>query len=233
MKLALLGDIHGNHQALQAVLSAASLCGVERLLITGDLVGYYFRPLSVLGLLEPWCRHIVRGNHEDMLNRARCDPLFLAQVDVRYGYGLRCALEQLDDQQLDDLCALSSTLELEVEGCKMLLCHGSPWDADTYVYPDASSSLLERCAIQEFDLVILGHTHYPMRHTIGNTLVVNPGSVGQPRNRRPGASWAIFDTTSRVLEFRQEHYDSSALVQECRERNPELPYLADVLMRLN
>lgn len=231
MKLALLGDIHGNHLALQAVLRAASSSGVEKLLVTGDLVGYYYAPLQVLELLEPWDKHMVRGNHEDMLNVARTDLAFLAQVDARYGTGLRTAIEQLAGEQLDELCSLPHPLELSINGCRILLCHGAPWDNDQYVYPDAQPRVLDRCAVQEFDLVVLGHTHYPMRHQIGKTLVVNSGSVGQPRNRQPGAHWAIFDTADRSLQFHQEAYDSSVLVQECQERHPELPYLADVLIR--
>lgn len=231
MKLALLGDIHGNHLALQAVLAAASLSGVEKLLITGDLVGYYNAPLMVLEMLQSWDRHVVRGNHEDMLNAARSDSAFLAQVDARYGSGLRTAIEQLDTQQLDELCNLPHPLELVIDGCKILLCHGAPWDNDQYVYPDAQPDLLEHCAMPEFDLVVLGHTHYPMQQKIGRTLVVNPGSVGQPRNRQPGAHWAIFDTVSQNLEFRQEQYDSSVLVQECQQRHPEIPYLSEVLTR--
>lgn len=231
MKLGLLGDIHGNDFALQAVLAAASSCGVEKLLITGDLVGYYYAPLKVLDLLQPWDRHVVRGNHEDMLNTARSDPEFLAQMDARYGTGLRAAIEQLGMQQLDELCNLPHPLELDIDGCRILLCHGAPWNIDQYVYSDAQPALLERCAIQEFDLIVLGHTHYPMLHQIGKTLVVNPGSVGQPRNRQPGAHWAIFDTVNRSLEFRQEQYDSSALVRECQQRHPELSYLAEVLIR--
>lgn len=231
MKIALLGDIHGNHLALQQVIAAASGAGVEKLLVTGDLVGYYFAPLKVLELLKPWDRHVVRGNHEGMLNAARTDPAFLAWVDARYGTGLRIAIEQLDDETLDALASLPTSLELSIDGCKILLCHGAPWDNDFYVYPDAQPALLERCALQEFDLVVLGHTHYPMCHQIGRTLMVNPGSVGQPRNRKPGASWAVFDTVSRKLEFRTEHYDLSDLVLECKRRHPELPYLSEVLLR--
>lgn len=231
MKLALLGDIHGNHLALQAVLAAASSSGVEKLLITGDLVGYYDAPLIVLEMLQSWDRHVVRGNHEDMLNAARSDSAFLAQVDARYGSGLRTAIEQLDTQQLDELRNLPHPLELVIDGCKILLCHGAPWNNDQYVYPDAQPDLLEHCAMPEFDLVVLGHTHYPMQQKIGRTQVVNPGSVGQPRNRQPGAHWAIFDTVSQNLEFRQEQYDSSVLVQECQQRHPEIPYLSEVLTR--
>lgn len=232
MKIGLLGDIHGNHLALQAVLAAASSSGAEKLLVTGDLIGYYYAPLQVLELLRPWDSHVVRGNHENMLNTARTDSAFLAQVDARYGSGLRIAIEQLGEQQLDALCNLPHPLELAINGCKIMLCHGTPWDNDQYAYPDAQPELLERCAVSGFDLVVLGHSHYPMQKKIGKTLVVNPGSVGQTRNRQPGAHWAIFDTTSRNLEFRQEQYDSFALVREAQQRHPELPYLADVLIRI-
>lgn len=231
MKLGLLGDIHGNAPALEVVLTAAATSGVEQLLLTGDLVGYYFYPLRVMELLHSWDRHVVRGNHEDMLNVARTDPVFLAQVDKRYGTGLRVAIEQLDAHQLDELCALPHPLDLNIDGCRVLLCHGAPWDIDQYVYPDAGPEQLERCALPELDLVVMGHTHYPMTHQIGKTLVVNPGSVGQPRNREPGASWAIFDTVSRNLEFHIEHYDTEAIVKECEQRHPELPYLSEVLLR--
>ncbi len=231
MRIGLIGDVHGNHLALQTVLAAASLSGVEALLITGDLVGYYDAPLAVLNMLQPWVRHVVRGNHEDMLKAARSDDKFLAQVDARYGTGLRSAIEQLSEQQLDDLCSLPHPLELVIDGCKILLCHGAPWDNNQYVYPNAQPDLLERCALQEFDLIVLGHSHYPMGHQIGKALVVNPGAVGQPRNRQPGAHWAVFDTTNRSLEFYNEDYDSSALVQECKQKHPELPYLADILIR--
>ncbi len=231
MKLALLGDVHGNHRALKAVLSAASLSGVESLLITGDLVGYYDAPLAVLEMLRSWKHYLVRGNHEDMLKVARSDDDFLAQVDAKYGTGLRSAIEQLTDKQLDELCNLPHPLELEIEGCKILLCHGAPWDNNQYVYPDAKPELLERCAIQDYDLIVLGHTHYPMSYRTGKTLVVNPGSVGQPRNGQPGAHWTIFDTKTHNLEFCNEAYDYCALVQECKEKTPELPYLAKILTR--
>lgn len=233
MKLALLGDIHANDYALQAVLDAASTLGIEKILITGDMVGYYYAPLRVLELLSTWDKHIVRGNHEDMLNTARSDPAFLAQVDVRYGFGLRAVLEQLNGQQIDELCGLPHPMELVINDCKILLCHGAPWNINQYIYPDAQQSQLERCATEQVDLVVLGHTHYPMVQSVGKLQIVNPGSVGQPRNRQQGAHWAIFDTDTRGVEFRQEEYDTTPLVRECRQRNPEIPYLVDVLKRQN
>lgn len=231
MKLALLGDIHGNHLALQVVLAAAASSGAEKLLITGDLIGYYHYPLNVLELLCPWDSYVVRGNHEDMLSAARLDPSFLSQVDARYGTGLRTAIEQLDAHQLDALCTLPHPLELIIAGCRILLCHGTPWDNNFHVYPNSETELLERCVMQDFDLVVMGHTHHSMCHQIGGTLLVNPGSVGQPRNRKPGAHWALFDTESREVSLRCEAYDVDFVVAESRRRHPEISYLADVLCR--
>lgn len=231
MKIALLGDIHGNYRALEAVLSAASDAGADKLLITGDLIGYYFSPLKVMELLKPWEKFIVRGNHEDMLEKSRVDSEFLSQVVTRYGAGLSIAMKELSVQQLDYLCQLPAHIEVVINDCKIFLCHGSPWDGDFYVYPDASISLLERCVVDNFNIVVMGHTHYPMKKEINGTLIINPGSVGQPRNCLPGANWALFDTMNGDLKFFNESYDYWALVKECREINPELPYLSDVLVR--
>ncbi|MEW6165095.1 MAG: metallophosphoesterase family protein [Pseudomonadota bacterium] len=231
MKLALIGDIHGNDRALAAVLEAASAAHVDRLLVTGDLVGYYFAPGQVLDLLGEWDRDVVRGNHEEMLAAARSNAAYLAKVGARYGSGVRIALEQLDAKQLDGLCSLPHPLELELDGVRILLCHGAPWDLDQYIYPDAEHSLIARCASANYDLVVTGHTHYPMQKEIGRGILVNPGSVGQTRDRQPGACWALFDTVSRVIELRRESYDSTGLMNECRQRHPELPYLSEVLER--
>ncbi len=231
MKLALLGDIHGNARALEAVLVAAKISGVGQLLITGDLVGYYFEPLKVLDMLAPWEKHIVRGNHEDMLHIARSEPDKLDEFDARYGTGLRVTLEQLDESRLNVLCDLPHPMQLEIDNRKIMLCHGSPWDLEQYIYPDAASELLEMCASPGFDLVVMGHTHYPMHYQIGHTLLVNPGSVGQPRNRQPGAHWVLYDTDSGRIELRNEQYDVGSLVEECRRRLPALPYLSEVLLR--
>jgi len=227
----LLGDIHGNALALRNVLLAAEKQQVEALLITGDLVGYYFRPLEVLKLLEPWSRRAVRGNHEDMLSVARSNPSFLTKVNARYGSGLHAAIEQLSGLQLDELCALPHPTKIEIEKYKILLCHGSPWSTEEYIYPDADKNLLKRCSDTGFDVIVHGHTHYPAKHVVGKTLIVNPGSVGQPRNRQPGAHWAIFDAKTGEVQFRCEVYDPTQIMKECAAKNPELPYLAEFLKR--
>lgn len=231
MKVALLGDIHGNHFALRAVLSAATRHGVERLLITGDLVGYYFWAKEVLEMLQPWDFVVVRGNHEQMLAEARAEPQHLRDVEAKYGSGLRVALETLTAAQFHWLENLPHPLEVKVDGCRILLCHGSPWDLDQYVYPDADHALLARCADPAHDVVVLGHTHYPFQRMIDGTVVINPGSVGQPRDRMPGAHWALLDTRTREVGHWIEAYDAGPVMAYAQLKQPNLPYLWEVLRR--
>ena len=231
MKIGILGDIHANSAALSAVLDAARSDGVERLLCTGDIVGYYFRAAEVVRMLREWDVVIARGNHEDMLEAARNDPSRLPGITRKYGGGLAVALDELSAMDLDWLCALPHPARVQVDGLRVLLCHGSPWDNDRYVYPDADDATLARCAATGEDLVVMGHTHYPLHRTMGDAVLLNPGSVGQPRNRRPGAHWALLDTATRAVTLRCETYDTAAVAREARERHPELPYLADVLTR--
>lgn len=231
MKLGLLGDIHGNHLALRAVLSAATQHGVEHLLITGDLVGYYFWPKEVLELLAPWEMTAVRGNHEEMLSAARMDPAYREKIERKYGNGLSVALDTLSPNQLHQLENRPHPLRLEMGGSLILLCHGAPWDLDCYIYPDADERLISQCAAQGEDFVVLGHTHHAFQKRCGKTLVVNPGSVGQPRDRHPGARWALLDTATREVTQFTENYDMATVIEYSRATQPAVPYLADVLCR--
>jgi len=231
MKIGVLGDIHGNSLALAAVLEHARRENIERLLITGDLVGYYFGATEVLRMLSTWDIVIARGNHEDMLAAARADPSLLARIGKKYGSGLAVALKELSGAELDMLCTLPHPVPLELGQVRVLLCHGAPWDINYYVYPDADEETLARCAVPGYDIVIMGQTHYPFLRRIGGVTLLNPGSVGQPRNRQPGAQWAILDSATGEITLRNERYDYTGVAAAARARHPELPYLSEVLTR--
>ena len=230
MKIAILADIHGNGPALEAVLSAARATGVERLLIAGDIVGYYYAAGHVLDHLADWSWVAVRGNHEDMLgdwmaNRRR------DEIRARYGSGLESACDDLSADQLQMLCNLPPVRTLGIDERQVVLCHGTPTSTDTYIYPDADDDSWSQFFLDDAHMTIYGHTHYPVIQRRDGTSVVNPGSVGQPRDRKPGACWALWDSEADTIELRREAYDPSALIAQCRQRDPDLPYLADVLTR--
>lgn len=233
MKLALLSDIHSNYRALKAVLNVVRQHNVDTLLIAGDFIGYYFWPLEVFQLLKSWNVVAVRGNHDRMLRKARIDQRFLRRVSEKYGSGLSIALDQLDSERLDWLTDLPDSRVYETKDGKIFLCHGSPWDSDEYFYPDSEGELLEKYASFDAKWIVQGHTHYPMIRKFGGVTVVNPGAVGQPRNQHPGAQWALLDSESRHIEHFCEYYDLGEVVAECKKRHPELPYLANILERVN
>lgn len=230
MKCALLADIHANSHALRAVLTAAEEHRVDALLIAGDLVGYYFSPREVLAMLEPWSKYIVRGNHENILKKCRENPEALVEIESKYGSGIRIALETLSDNQLDWIENLPATASLNIEGCKIFLCHGTPFSEEGYLYPDSPSDTLSKYSTLPYDFIIMGHTHYPMDRKAGGVRLVNPGSVGQPRTKKKKGSAATLDTSTGKVEIFSVAYDAASLVKECKNRHPDIPYLADVLL---
>ena len=231
MKLALLSDIHGNHHALRAVLNAVRQQHVDTLLIAGDFVGYYFWPVEVFSLLKEWDIVAIRGNHDRMLEDIVNDKSLRLKLYEKYGSGLDVAFEQLDSKSIEWLTHLPDSIEYETKDGNVLLCHGSPWDRDEYIYPDSSDLSLKRYENLNVKWVIQGHTHYPMYLKIGNIVLINPGSVGQPRNSQPGAHWATLDTDSGIVKHFCEKYDLSIVVKESQKRHPEIPYLAKILDR--
>lgn len=229
MLVGLLSDIHANAPALNAVLTEAENVGVERLICSGDYIGYYYDAAAVMDRLDEWRWDGVKGNHETMLGQW-IDGVGRDEIKRTYGSGIAAAAA-ISEATIDRLLSLPDTQTLTISGRSAFVCHGSPWEPEAYVYPDASEEVRRRFAEQPEDLIMYGHTHYPVVWEIDGRVIVNPGSVGQPRNRKPGASWALWDTEAMSVELRQAAYDAQGLIEECHARDPELPYLAEVLVR--
>ncbi len=231
MKIAVISDIHGNNIAFEAVLEEVSQAGIEHLFVLGDFVGYYYNPEKVLAQLAHFKTTMVRGNHETMMEAAQHDESSAKKIQARYGSGVSLALKKLSAEQIKQLLALPETARVTMDGVAFLLCHGSPWDNNEYIYPDASEDVLRRCASQGADFVLMGHTHRPFVYTHGGTVVLNSGSVGQPRDIGNLASWAIIDTANRSVIHRRTLFDTAPIVEEAKRIDPDVPYLAEVLTR--
>jgi predicted phosphodiesterase len=232
MKVAVVADIHGNSAALGAVLDDARRLGATRLVVLGDIVGYYYGAREAVELIEAWDAVVIRGNHEELLQQwLEGDAPTRDTLRRRYGSGLAVAAEVLDAPRLVWLRRLPHPVEQIVGTTRTLFAHGHPTAVDVYVYPDNVQSLLDRTALGSWDLVWLGHTHYPMDTCVGETRVVNPGSVGQPRDGDPRAAWALWDTESGEVELLRTAYRQAELLAEVARRDPDVPYMAQVLTR--
>jgi len=232
MKVGIISDIHGNLPALEVVFKAGKKNNIEQWVFLGDLVGYYYWPYECIQLLDEHSVSCISGNHDRML----CDIYngnndLLKKITLKYGVAINQALKSLPDEQLKWLCSLPSKKELSIDGYNVLLCHGSPWNMDFYVYPDANASIRNRMIETGHDLILFGHTHYPVVWRESGKFIVNPGSVGQPRDFKPGASWAIWDTTDNKIIQKREYYDYNHVIKACCQYDPGNLYLQNVLTR--
>jgi putative phosphoesterase len=236
-RLGIVSDVHGNRDGFEACL--ADMGRVDRLLFTGDLLGYYFEGPAILRRLRELGATCLAGNH-DLYFLAHLGRPIAHRLDVpepavyraRYGPSLERAASELSAEEIDWLAALPCDLGLEIDGVRLRLVHGSPWrPADEYIYPDHAQ--LDRFAGLDADLVVMGHTHRPMVHTVGATTLLNTGSCGQPRDGDPRASYGVVDIDGAGLrcEVRRVAYERAPLLARCRELAPETPLPVELLLR--
>ncbi|MEX2157990.1 MAG: YfcE family phosphodiesterase [Dehalococcoidia bacterium] len=190
MKLGLVADVHTNIEGLRIALDMMG--EVDELVCAGDAV-YQFRfSNEVVALLKQRNARYILGNHERVL---------LSE----WGERARSA-EHVRGDLVEYMAAQPYEIETQVNGKKLVVVHGSPFDPhDEYLYPNSPN--LKKLAAIDADYVVLGHTHFTMAERIGKALVINPGSAGEPRDHRNGfrLSCAVLDTETGEVEF--HHYD--------------------------
>jgi diadenosine tetraphosphatase ApaH/serine/threonine PP2A family protein phosphatase len=226
MRLAIISDIHSNLEALQSVLAQIREEEVEAVLNLGDLVGYNACPNECLELLQqltqtlPWIN--LAGNHD----LALLEPERAQYFNIIAYQALMWSREQVRPELMQFLQNLPLTQELEGP---YLACHGTPTSTDTYIaYHFQGKRVLSYMAKKSrFKVCFFGHTHRralwyrDVRGTValkeisqpkirldpGWHYLINPGSVGQPRDGSPEAAYAIFDDEELSIHFRSVPYD--------------------------
>ncbi|PSP37848.1 metallophosphoesterase [Halobacteriales archaeon QH_7_65_31] len=207
MLVGVISDIHGNKPALDAVLD--DMPAVDALVCAGDVVGYNPWPGYCIDTLRERDALTIRGNHD----RAVVTDTGFGFSSVA-GAGVRYARERLTDAQF----AWLESLPTERTSHGIRIVHGHPDDPDRYTYPDMfSESLLDAGA----NALVLGHTHVQHHEEYASGVLVNPGSVGQPRDGDPDAAYALLDTDDWTVEPRRVGYDIERVVRRVEET--ELP----------
>ncbi|MEE9201174.1 MAG: metallophosphoesterase family protein [Candidatus Brocadiales bacterium] len=211
MKILIISDIHSNIQALSSVRENEK--GVDKIFCLGDLVNYGPNPKEIIEIVRSISDKIVRGNHDDAASGLRedccCPPEYseLAEPGKEY---MRRILNETEKQFLRDLPLVE---EVEIDGFKFLLSHGSPTgDNCTFLPPDTPPEVMTKeLEGVDADFVFLGHTHMPMEVKVNNTLVVNPGSVGFPSGYSPEASYAVWEDGK--VEVKKVGYDINKTIE--------------------
>lgn len=233
MKIAILSDIHGNIEALNEVLKHTQSKGCEQYIILGDFVGYYYQPKAVLDAVRKLPNVVaIKGNHEDLLFKSMNDCQFASICHRKYGSGINIAMQELTQGDLDWLSGLPESKSLILDGKKIGVFHGSDVKTDEYIYPNVKLSRLEQID-DSYDYVLTGHTHYPVIFLCDGAVVINPGSVGQPRDVGSLACYATLDTENGAVQHHRVPFDSESLRVITEKTDPHYPYLSEILTRNN
>lgn len=231
MKIAVISDIHGNYDALEVVLKKARAEGVKHLLVLGDIVGYYYHPDKILSALFEWSYDLIKGNHEYMLEDLMKDASIGESIRLKYGSGHQEAIDKLSKEQLQFLKTLPDTKTVKLDDATILMCHGSPWSNDFYIYPDADNETLLKCDSSIHDFVLIGHSHYQFAVRNKSSMLVNPGSVGQSRQHGGLADWCIINTENKCFQMLSTPYSTEKLITEIATKDKDIDYLNKILKR--
>ena len=187
MRIGIVSDVHGNIAGLQAALDRMD--PIDELLCAGDSVYQYRWSNEAVALLRERGARVVLGNHDEV-------------ILGRDGERAR-AMEHVREDLVEWLREQPYSVDAEVGGRRFLMAHSSPWGGWEYHYPH--DPLWQQTATLEQDVVVTGHTHVPMAERFGDTLVINPGSVGEARHPGNGyrLSCAVWDTASDEVQFHE------------------------------
>jgi predicted phosphodiesterase len=218
MRYLVLSDIHSNIEALSACLERAKSAKYDKVLCCGDLVGYGPNPLEVIDNIRALDAVVIRGNHD----RVACgldDAMRFNPHAARAIYWTRSALSESGREYLAKLPIGPVSVTQEAQ-----LVHGAIRDEDDYIFTEAEAE--ENFALTKKQVTFFGHSHFPMMFETderghariradcsglnsdsGSRFLVNPGSVGQPRDGDVRASFAVWDEGQRRIEFYRVEYD--------------------------
>jgi len=228
MRLLLLSDIHGNLEALNAVLESVRY---DRAICLGDLADYGPDPLAVIDWIRDNRIPAIRGNHDNAV---------ALHVDCGCGYKYKHLSEatreytwsQITEKEEDFLRSLPLSLDFTFDALKIRAIHGSPESFFDYIYPDTPVEKAEQwLAGVSCDFLLAGHTHVPMIRKLSKLTMLNPGSVGQPRDSDWRTSCMVFDTATQKPEIIRLEYDIDRTCEKIRKSMPHAEELIAILKR--
>lgn len=228
MRIAILSDIHSNLEALEAVLKHIKSQKIQTIWAAGDIIGYGANPNEVIQLLQKEKAVVIAGDHDKQV-------LTLNELSWFNEYAQQALIyssKALTQENKSFLKTLKETYEETIDDRKIFMVHGSPNDhLKEYVYaktPDIN--LLAMLNKAKADILIIGHTHQPFVRRIAGRLVVNVGSVGQPRDFSSDSEYCILDPQYMQAKIHRVKYDIGAAAKKIISAGLH-HYLADRLFQ--
>jgi len=202
MKVALIGDVHANLPALEAVLEDAHRRDVEAVWNIGDFVGYGPFPDEVVKRLQQEEALSIVGNYD--LKALKVSKKKGSKNPEKW-FAFKWAHDNLSKPSRRYLKSLPEEMRLEIAGKRILLTHGSPASNKEHLTPDTPEERLrELINLADADIIICGHSHQPFKRKFEGVWFINTGSVGRPDDGDPRACYAVMIIRPRFFQLR--HY---------------------------
>jgi predicted phosphodiesterase len=222
LKIGVIGDIHGNLEALTAVIGALDAEHVDDIVCVGDVVGYGANPAECIRMVRGRASAVVAGNHDfGAVGKQALDYFNAAARDA-----VLWTAKQLSEEDRGWL----SNLPLVHRAKDFEMVHASFYQPESFEYIFNPEEAAPSFTYQESNLAFFGHTHWPsmflgedpVRHVIQKSvpiappgkLLVNVGSVGQPRDSDPAASFVVLDLAKGRVNFKRAPYDIAAAAKK-------------------
>lgn len=233
MRYLIFADVHGNLEALEAVLKQAQRKRIDHYIFLGDLVGYGASPNEVVNRavgLKPLS--LIRGNHDKAV--AGLDSV--QTFNPIAASAIFWTKKAIAKKNLDILTRLKQSPVIVHD--TITICHGAPFDEDYYIFGEFDAT--EAFSYIKTPICFFGHTHFPFVYVERDGLVegtflegdfnevkiekgvrylINPGSVGQPRDRNSKAAFAVYDSDVRLIKFFRADYDIALAQKKILKEN--------------
>lgn len=211
-KIGIIADPHANLNALEAVFE--DMPEVDKIICAGDLVGFGPHPNEVIEAMKKKNVLCVQGNHDHAVINKK-----VGSFDEETAKAIKWTWKNLKKENLNYLKKIRKKTKINEEGYEIFMTHGTPRNPlKESLFPGASKrALVNMTQGVNADIIVLGHTHVPLEQTIQGKLIVNPGGVGQPRDRNPDASYMVLKLgNEKELTHSRVSYDIDATAQEIK-----------------
>lgn len=217
MKILFFSDIHGNIEAMNALCNRIEGERFDRIIFCGDAAGYGYHVNEVCEALIDLNVDFIRGNHDQIVIDIVDGRIAEEDAVRKYGASYMGIAQALTKKTINFMRNSLNKIELLEDGLHILAVHGSIDDyLNGRIYPD--SQINDNEVYRDFDYIVEGHTHFRMVRKAGFAFIINPGSIGQPRDGN-FPSFAIMDTVERKVVVNDLVYPIDTIVEEiiCKE----------------
>lgn len=210
MKIGIISDIHSNYYALESIIYEMNKYNFDIKICLGDMVGYYDKPNEVLDFLRENNFKCVKGNH---------DKYILGDLDYKDEnegiYGIHRHRTIISDENLVFLKKCKNFIEIKYNNLICCFCHSLKENSEFYINGEATISSIND--IDKYNFYLYGHTHRKAITIYNKCVVINPGSVGQQRDKDYRPSFCALNLTDNYYEIISVDYDVKSYIKSLEE----------------